>query len=132
MPVHPLVVHFPLALWLTSALFDLLAWRRDDPLFPRAAFWLVGLGLVGALASIGSGWYDLLQAERQGVGPGLLLRHRTHSLLAYAATATYLASFLWRWRRPSRRRGGFLPLVLLGAVLVAVAGFLGGELRTVM
>lgn len=132
MLIHPMVVHFPLALWLTSGLFDLLAWRRDDPMFPRAAFWLVGLGLLGALAGIAAGWYDLLEAEREGVGPGLLIRHRAHGLLAYGATATYLASFLWRWRRPAARRGGVLALALLGAVLAAVAGFLGGEVRTVM
>jgi len=63
MLLHPLAVHFPLALWLTSALFDLLAWRREDPLYRRAAYWLVGLGLLGAVFSIALGWIDLLAQE---------------------------------------------------------------------
>ncbi len=129
---HPLVVHFPLALWLTGTLFDILAWRRRDPLFPRAASWLVGLGLLGAAASIALGWVDLLNLEQQGVGTGLVLRHRLHSLLAYAATLAYAVNFVWRRRTPDRVGLPLLALSLLGAALVAVAGYMGGELRMVM
>jgi len=132
MLLHPLAVHFPLALWLTSALFDLLAWRRGDPLYRRAAAWLVGLGLLGALISIALGWLDLLAQEAQGVGTGLLLRHRLHSGVAYAATLVYAINFGWRRRDPQRVAGALLALSLVGALLVAIAGYLGGELRNVM
>ena len=134
MLIHPLAVHFPLALWLASALFDILAWARgrDDPMYRRAAGWLVGLGLVGAAVSILFGWFDLYSLEREGVGPGLLLRHRTHSLVAYLATAAYLANFLWRWRTQNRMGGLLVCLSLVGALLIAIAGYLGGTLRQVM
>ena len=132
MLLHPLAVHFPLALWLTSACFDLLAWRRGDPVYRRAAYWLVGLGLLGALVSIAFGWIDLLAQERQGVGPGLLLRHRLHSGVAYAATVVYAVNFGWRYRSQNRHAGRLLVLSLVGALLVAIAGYLGGGLRTVM
>ena len=132
MLLHPLAVHFPLALWLTSAFFDLMAWRREDPVYRRAAYWLVGLGLLGALFSIAFGWIDLLDQERQGVGPGLPLRHRLHSGFAYAATVVYTVNFGWRYRSQNRLAGTLLVLSLVGAMLVAIAGYLGGELRTVM
>jgi uncharacterized membrane protein len=132
MLIHPLVVHFPLALWLTSTLFDILALGRDDPMYRRTACWLVGLGLLGAAAGIAFGWLDLLDQERQGVGPGLLLRHRTHSLVAYLATAVYLANFLWRRRTQNRVAGILLGLSLAGAILIAITGYLGGALRDVM
>lgn len=132
MLLHPLVVHFPLAFWLASTFFDLLAWRRADPLYPRAAVWLVGLGLLGALVSIAFGWLDFLALERQGVGEGLLIRHRLHSGLAYAATVVYAVNFGWRRRSPDRFAGARLALSLVGAALIAIAGYLGGELRTVM
>ena len=132
MLLHPLAVHFPLALWLTSACFDLLAWRRADPVYRRAAYWLVGLGLLGALVSIAFGWIDLLAQERQGVGPGLLLRHRLHSGVAYAATVVYAVNFGWRYRSQNRLAGTLLVLSLVGALLVAIAGYLGGDLRTVL
>ncbi len=132
MLLHPLAVHFPLALLLAGTFFDLLAWRRADPLYPRAAAWVVGLGLLGALLSIAFGWVDLLALERQGVGSGVLLRHRLHSGAAYAATAAYGVNFGWRRRRPDEFIGARLVLSLVGAALIAVAGYLGGELRNVM
>ncbi|TMI80448.1 MAG: DUF2231 domain-containing protein [Bacillati bacterium ANGP1] len=129
---HPNVVHFPIALWLTSTFFDLLGLRREKAIFREMAFWLVGLGLVGAAVSILFGWTDLLAQERQGVATGVLLRHRVHSWLAYSSTAAYLGVFVWRWRTEHRLSPGALLLSLLGAGLVAVAGYLGGEMRNVM
>src|SRR5262249_42561441 len=133
MLIHPAVVHFPIALWLTGTLFDLIGWRRRDvALYRDMAFWLVGLGLLGGAASILFGWPDFLDQNRQGGGTGRLLRHNLHSWLAYAGTATYLAIFLWRWRTGNRLTAALLLLSLLGAGLVAVTGYLGGEMRTVM
>lgn len=132
MLLHPLAVHFPLALWLTSALFDVLAWRRADSLYRRAAFWLVGLGLLGAILSIALGWVDLLAQESAGVGAGIVIRHRVHSVAAYAAAAVYGMNFRWRWRTQNRVSAILLALSLTGAVLVTIAGYLGGDLRGVM
>ncbi|MFI5339577.1 MAG: DUF2231 domain-containing protein [Candidatus Methylomirabilales bacterium] len=132
MLIHPLVVHFPIALWLASTFFDLMAWWRRDPLFSDAARWLVGLGLLGAVVSIAFGWSDLLAQEAQGVGTALLSRHRVHSLFAYGATLCALANFGWRWRTHNRLSRPLLGLSLLAATLVAVAGYLGGEMRSVM
>jgi uncharacterized membrane protein len=133
MLLHPVVVHFPIALWLTSTLFDLLGWRRREaPIYRDMAYWLVGLGLLGAGVSILFGWTDLLGQMRQGVGTGLLLRHRLHSWLGYLSTAIYLVIFIWRWRTANRLTAGIMLLSLLGAGLITVAGLLGGDMRSVM
>jgi uncharacterized membrane protein len=132
MLIHPLVVHFPVALWIVSLLFDVFAWYRQDPLYRRAAYWLVGLGLLGAVVSVGSGWIDLLGYERGGVEPGIVRRHWIHSLLAYASTVVYLLNFLWRWRKENRVTSVLVGLSILGAILIAVAGYLGGALRSAM
>jgi len=129
---HPLIVHFPIALWMTAAFFDVLGWRRPEAFYRQAAWWLVGLGLVGAGVSIAFGWVDLLAQESQGVGPGILLRHRTHSFVAYAATVIFLVNFIWRWRSANRPGTGVVLLSVAGATLIAVTGFLGGEMRQVM
>jgi uncharacterized membrane protein len=131
--IHPLVVHFPIGLLLTSTLFDVLGWRRrETALFREMAFWLVGLGLLGAAASILFGWTDLLDQTRQGVGTGLLLRHRVHSWLAYLSTAAYLGILVWRWRTANRSTPGLVLLSLLGAGLITITGYLGGDMRSVM
>jgi uncharacterized membrane protein len=92
----------------------------------------MGLGLLGAAVSVGSGWIDLLGYERGGVEPGIVRRHWMHSILAYASTAVYLVNFLWRWRRENRVTSVLLSLSILGAILIAVAGYLGGALRSAM
>jgi len=131
--IHPLVVHFPIALWLTAAFFDILDWRRpDQPLFREAAYWLIGLGVLGGLVSIAAGWMDLLNLEAEGVGTGVLTRHWPHSLLAYVATALFLGLFLWRWRTQNRPPSWTLAVSIAAAVAVGVTGYLGGDIRGVM
>ncbi len=130
--LHPPLVHFPVALWLTSGLFDVLAWWRADPGFRRTAYWLVGLGLLTAIASIVAGWIDLLRLERDGIGTALLRRHQLHSVMAYAATLVYLGNFTWRWRTGNDPAPGLLVLAFLGAALIGATGYLGGALRDVM
>ncbi len=132
MLIHPLVVHFPIALWLASSFFDALVFWRKDPSLSRAAYWLVGLGILGAALSIAFGWSDLLAQEAQGVGTELLIRHRVHSLVAYCATVCYVADFAWRWRTSNRPDKLLLALSILGAILIAITGYLGGEMRNVM
>jgi len=130
--LHPAIVHFPVALWLTSCLFDVLAWWREDSCYRRTASWLVGLGLLTAGVSIAAGWIDLLGLEREGIGTALLRRHHLHSLMAYAATLAYAGNFTWRWRTDNAPSPGLLALAFLGAVLIGVTGYLGGALRDVM
>lgn len=130
--IHPLIVHFPIALWLTSALFDLLYVRSGDRFHFRVAQYLIGLGLLGALVSIASGFVDMRGLAPDDVGASFINRHRIHSVFAYAATAVYAASFFVRWRAPAVSRGSVLVLMVLGAALIAWTGWLGGELRMVM
>ncbi len=132
MLIHPLVTHFPIAFLLASTFFDALAWRRREAVYRQMAYWLVGLGLLGSAAAILFGWTDLLAQERQGVGTALLIRHQSHSILAYAATVAYAANFGWRWGSRNRLVPGLLVLSVVGAILIAVTGFLGAGLRDVM
>lgn len=134
MLIHPLVVHFPIALWLTAAFFDVLARRQPDrPAFREAAYWLIGLGAFGGLVSIAAGWMDLLNLEAQGVGTGVLTRHWTHSMIAYIATTLFLGLFAWRWRTGNTPPPAWSVYVtVVAALLVAITGYLGGDIRQVM
>lgn len=125
---HPLVVHFPIALWITSALFDLLYLWRGEAFHARAAKVLIGLGLLGALVAVGTGYLDLGRFSPEELGPAFLGLHRTHQAFAVAATLTYAASFAVRLRR-TPGRGVVALLALTGAVLIGWAAWLGGELR---
>lgn len=127
---HAPVTDFPVALWLVSFLFDLLGWWRPRDLYRTMALWLVGLGLVGAVVAVGTAYYDYVRLVREGVGTAFLQRHVLHSTFAYAASVVYLVSFFLRTRAPQSRAIPVLSIV--GAVLIGITGFLGGEIRKVM
>ncbi|HET7379751.1 MAG TPA: DUF2231 domain-containing protein [Gaiellales bacterium] len=133
MLIHPLVVHFPIALWLTAAFFDVLHLRRPDrALFGESAYWLTGIGLAAAFVAIAMGWLDLLNLEAQGVGTGLEQRHLRHSVVAYCTTALFLGLFVWRWRTRNRMPAWAIVLSVAGALAVALTGYLGHDMRSVM
>ena len=128
---HPPVTDFPIALWVTALLFDLLDWWRPREVYRSRGAWLVALGLLAAPVAIATAFYDFTRLQREGVGSAFLARHSVHSLLAYAATVVYGANLLLRWTRP-RARGWILSLSVLGAVLVVLVGYFGSQVRQVM
>jgi len=128
---HPLIVHFPIALWLTSALFDALYLRSGDRFYERASRLLIGLGLLGAVASSILGFVDFRPLVAEGIGQAFVDKHRVHSVLAYGATLIYLVSFLMR-RRPTVSRATITVLMVLGAGLIAATGYIGADVRGVM
>ena len=53
--VHPLVVHFPIALLLTAVALDLLAVALKRPGWHRIALWNLAMGTAGAGLAVWSG-----------------------------------------------------------------------------
>lgn len=129
---HPLVVHFPVALWLTSVVFDIQFARTADRFYASASRWLIGLGLLAAAVSIVAGFMDYRPLVAQGVGQAFIDQHRVHSLVAYATTLLYTVMFVIRWRGRAISRGIYLAMALVAAGLIAATGYLGGEIRRVM
>lgn len=129
---HPLVVHFPVALWLTSFLFDLLGLWRKQPFFPMVSRYLIGLGLLGAAISMTAGFVDYASLVASGVGQAFVDQHRVHSTLAYGTTASYAGLFVARWRWARLPSSLSLAASLVGAVLISTTSYLGGEIRRVM
>jgi uncharacterized membrane protein len=129
---HPLVVHFPVALWLTSFLFDVGYAATRDRFYATASRLLIGLGLLAAVVSIVSGFVDYIPLVNQGIGSAFVAQHRTHSVLAYASTVVYAVLFFARGRGRGMTTGPYLTGAFLGALLIAAVGYLGGEIRRVM
>jgi len=129
---HPFAVHFPIALLLTSAVFDVVFMVTRDRFYDRAARFLIGLGLVGAFISIILGFADFTGLVAADVGQAFVDAHRQHSLFAYGAVVAYLLSFALRWRRPNLSRTAVGALLVVGAGLIVTATWLGSQIRKVM
>lgn len=123
--LHPVLVHFPIALLLAALAAELLRPRKDGP--SEAGFFCLALGVLGAWAAAASGW--LFAAHDAPGVPELLERHRWSGIGAtVAASVTWLSA--WRWRRSGAvalarpTRAG----LVLTAVLAGLSGHLGGEM----
>jgi uncharacterized membrane protein len=128
-PLHPLLVTVPIGAWLGSLVFDVASRFVSAPGFlSQGSQWLIGIGVLGALAAAATGFLDLILIQ-----PGTRA-HRTaitHMCLNVAVTAAYMANF-W-WRHGTYGHGGPVPLGMLGmsavsVVVLSLSGFLGGKL----
>ncbi|HET9164909.1 MAG TPA: DUF2231 domain-containing protein [Candidatus Angelobacter sp.] len=59
-PIHPMLVGFPIALWVTGFIFDLLGTRNSNAGLWAAGFYSVIGGCVGAVLSAAAGVIDFL------------------------------------------------------------------------
>src|SRR5689334_1820962 len=76
-PVPSVRRPLPIGAFVSSLIFDILTWTRVDglPYLVDGAFWLIGVGLVGALIAAGFGILDL-RAIPRGTRPfGIGLTH---------------------------------------------------------
>jgi len=127
--IHPLIVHFPIALLPGAVLLYVLAWLAKKENWAWTGLWLLGLGTLGAAAAVASGLYG---AEGVMVAPPVrehLLVNHERIMIGVLGLSVILS--VWAWlARPMPRRGGVVFLVLLAfllAVLTVGADF-GGRM----
>ena len=128
-PLHPAVVPVPIGAWVLSLVFDVASlFAADGRTWASAAWWAVGVGILGALAAALLGLLDLSALP---TGTLVFRVALTHAGLNLVATAAFTAGFLLRRSHLADAAGVPLPLVGLSAIallLLGGGGFLGGEL----
>lgn len=127
--VHPMVVHFGLALFIVSVLLDLAGRITARPALHTAAAVNLLIAVPATLAAVGSG----MLAEVQ-----LVIPHEvhaildTHKLLAFSSLGGVIVLGAWRLatggRFPVRWGGLYLATGLVAAGLMAGAGHRGAEM----
>jgi uncharacterized membrane protein len=128
---HPVIIHFPIALFITSAVFELLAVWRKQPLFATVAYYnLLGAALTVPLAiatGLGAWRWQLEGATLKG---NLLL----HMICALTSAALIL-SLCWKRSRIRAKgespRPSYFVVMALGLMMITLTGHLGGILSGV-
>lgn len=128
-PFHPILVTVPIGAWVCALVFDIASHIVTRPVFlTEGAEWLIGIGILGALAAATVGFLDFLAipAGTPAFRVGLV-----HMSLNLTVTAAYLGNFFWR--RASYTNGlpvpaGQLALAAISLAVLGVSGFLGGKL----
>ena len=128
-PLHPVLVTVPIGAWVASLVFDLLSRFSDEPVvFAKGAWWLICVGLVGALAAAMLGFLDLfaIPTGTRAFRTGLL-----HMTLNLTVVVVFAGSLLPRRDRLEQPDGVPVSLIAVSAValgVLAVSGWLGGKL----
>lgn len=123
-PLHPLVVSIPIGAWVLSFAFDLAAHAANEELvYARAAFWLIGAGIVGGVAAAATGALDLLAIPR---GTRAWRTGVRHLVLSDLVLLLFVVSFLLR-RNDSLQAApaGVLALSVVALALLAVSAWHG-------
>jgi len=126
-PLHVVIVHFPIALFALSVVLDIASYAGGGNAPVRGAFYTLALGLIGAaLAAVpGLADYTTIRADHPA------RRIATwHMIFNIAAVALYAISLGLRWGQLDLARTPALPFMLsiVGILIIGVSGYLGGEM----
>ncbi len=127
-PVHPILVHFPIALLSLSVGADLIGYFADVVSLRNTGWWALLGAALGGVATVAAGVYDM---KRANIGEAVHHRVHRHMRVGLVLVAVIIGLAVWRWSVHSA--GGPVPMTYLGLAVLAVAlaafqGWLGGEL----
>ncbi len=128
---HVVLIHFPIALFISAVVFDLISqWTNRRDLADAAYYNLVG-ATISTLPVLATGilaWQFQLEGQKL---KGILLMH-----LVLACISTVMIWFVWWLHFRARRKTVVLPryrlaLEVLAVGVIALTGHLGGFLSGV-
>ena len=126
--VHPLLVHFPIALFSTGLFFDILAKLLDNEEFDHAGFWTMLMALISSPFTIIAGIFAFMEE-----GSWLDLYQFQHGLLAFISTLFLLVLFWARikfqldFRYSGLKRNIYLALHILAVGILFYGAHLGAK-----
>jgi uncharacterized membrane protein len=122
-PLHPMLVVFPIGLWIFSLISDFVFLLTDDDVWKYVAFYTMAGGLIGAVLAAVPGFFDMFSISDKKVGKIAW----NHMILNLIAVVIFAADF---YLRLGNIAGAIFPIVLsvVGVLFIAVSGWLGGEM----
>lgn len=124
-PIHPILVGFPIGLWVFSLVCDLiylLRWGGTE--WVGVAYYTMGGGIVTALIAAIPGFIDLLSITE----PRLKRIGITHMIINLGVVILYVINFILRHGGETPNNKTPLILSIIGVALLGISGWLGGEL----
>ncbi len=135
--IHPIVVHFPIVLFILVLVFDAIILVRGGDLAARTtlattAFWLTWAGVVAATAAAGFGVIAMNHAATAGFPTDHIYEHAGYARITqiiFIALAIALSLLRWRKIATTGIRAGLVTLVVLvGVIYVGLTAYHGGHL----
>jgi len=127
--IHPIFVHFAIALTLFGVGLDAFALFRGKRHWHEAARMNFIGGVVAMAAAVASGWWDHERwhevAEHTHFTPNLM---QVHEYLGWSLLALFSLLLIWRIRLTAPPSRSFVWIALVGALGILVQGHIGGQM----
>jgi uncharacterized membrane protein len=121
-----MLIVFPLGLFVTGTVFDLIALVSDNAAFDQVGYWNIAAGMIGAVLAAVTGLLDWtsIPANTRAKRIGLL-----HGAANSLVLVLFLISWLVRIDNADHRAGaGPFAAEVVAVAIAAVAAWFGGEL----
>lgn len=123
-PIHPMLVPFPIVLFLGALATDIAFAVEGSPGWAEASKWLLGAGIVGALLAALAGFADFFGSSRIRAFRDAWL----HMFANLTAVVIELVNFVLRLGDESSAGSLGLVLSIIVAMILLFSGWKGGEL----
>jgi len=121
-PIHPMLVVFPIGLWVFSFVCDIVYVTAGGPLWKGAAFLTILGGIAGAAAAAIPGFIDFWSLK----SPTIFKMALSHMALNVLAALMFICSAFSRGVDTPYSIS--MTLSAVGIVALVFSGWLGGEL----
>ena len=118
----------PIGAWVVSLVFDVaVLWAGEPEVVVKGAFWLIGVGVLGAVAAAIFGLMDLLTIPR---GTPAFRTGLTHMALNLTAVVLFAISFALRRDHLDDADATVVAVVVstVALAILGVSGWMGGKL----
>jgi uncharacterized membrane protein len=128
-PLHPILVHVPMAMWPGALVFDLLSQLKiGGNAMVRLSFYAISFGLVVSLGAVPTGLVDWSGIKKEKPAWKIGLYHMVLNLLAAALFAVNLGLRVQDFRDAPVVSAGKLAMSIVGTALLIGSAYLGGRM----
>jgi uncharacterized membrane protein len=123
--VHQMLIVFPLGLFSTAVIFDVIHLISGGPTWSLVSYWMIAAGIIGGLCAALFGVIDWskIPSGTRAYRIGVL-----HGLGNVVVVALFAVSWWLRRPDPGNPSAVAIGFMIVGAALSLVTGWLGGEL----
>ena len=128
-PLHPALVHFPIALITVSFFTDLIARLTGSPSLRTAGWWMLVAGTICTLITVPLGYFDMNRATLDARTHEFVDLHlRIGWLLLICVILLVMRRAYFRSHPEKWVGSGYLFVAFLVTILVLFQGWYGGEM----
>ena len=128
-PLHPILVHIPMAMWPGAFILDLLShWNIGGNAIVRLSFYAISFGLAASLLAAPTGLIDWTGIKKEKPAWKLGLYHMALNLVAILLFAINLGSRWSTFHDATKVTPTPLLLSAIGTVLLIGSAYLGGRM----